>query len=131
MKSLFKAIYERWVAVGNCGLTNLYDTQAPAEAVFPYGTFSMPSNTPDWTFSEKFENCLIQFSLFSKLSSSDEVCACFELLKTAFDFEDVELSIVGYRCISLERESAILFKVEKVWQYSATYRIYLQKSLGD
>ncbi len=125
MKTLFKAIYERWEAQEKLGLTELYDTEALADAVFPYGTFSLASDIADWTFSDDFENCLVQFNLFSKTLDSAEVDSSFELLKAAFDKFD--LIVVGYTIISLERESASRFKVEGIWQYNVVYRIYLQK----
>lgn len=125
MKTLFRAIYSRWTSKGKIGLTELYDTEAPAGAVFPYGVFSMPSDVADWTFSENFENCLIQFNIFSKTSDSAEIDNCFELLKSAFDFYD--LTVSGYGTVSLGRGVTIRFKEEGVWQYNVLYKIILQK----
>ena len=131
MNTLFTAIYAKYLASGlpAAGLTGLYNTQAPADAAFPYCVFSLISDVPDWTFTENFENCLIQFSLFSKptgadKASSSEVCNLFELLKTMLDF--VDLTISGYTSISLTREMATLLRANMVWQYTVTYRILLQ-----
>jgi len=125
MQVLFEAIYNRFVSEGKFGLTELYNTEAPADAVFPYGVFSIPSNTPDWTFTENFENFLIQFNLFSEKTLATEACEAFEALKTAFDFHD--LVVVGYTPITMEREVANVIRVEKVWQYNITYRLLIQK----
>jgi len=128
MKTLFQAIYARYkaTALGSSALTDLYQTTAPSKAVFPYGTFDLITDTPDWTFTEDEEDCLVQFSLFSDIKSdSTQVCALFELLKTAFDKFDLVVS--GYEIISCERQPANLIKVEGVWQYTVTYRIILQK----
>ena len=128
MKTLFQAIYARYLAtaLGSSALTGLYHVQAPPRAVFPYGTFDLIANTPDWTFTEEFENCLLQFSLFSNvMSDSTQICDLFELLKTAFDKFDLVIS--GYTTISCVREPANLTKVEDVWQYTVTYRMYLEK----
>lgn len=107
-------------------LTGLYNTLAPQEAVFPYGVFSLISDVADWTFSENFENCLLQFNLFSGKSDPVEICALFELLKTAFDF--LELDIANHETISMIRENAILTRLEDVWQYNVTYRVILGKN---
>jgi hypothetical protein len=126
MTDLFNAIYTRYQAIGLAGsLTAFYNTKAPETAVYPYGVFNILSVVPDWTFGEEFENCLLQFNLFSKTADATEVCSLFELLKTGFDFHD--LAISNYQTVSMTRENAILTQVEDVWQYSVTYRILLQK----
>lgn len=128
MKTLFQALYARYktTALGSSALTDFYCTQAPPKAVFPYGVFSLPSNVADWTFTEDFEDCLVQFSLFSNIMSDQrEVCDLFELLKTAFDKFD--LVVTGYTTVSLERGPANLVKEENAWHYAVTYRLYLQK----
>lgn len=126
MTDLFAAIITRYEAVGlSNSLTGLWNTQAPQEAVFPYGVFSLISDVPEWTFTEDFENCLLQFNLFSDKSDPVEICALFELLKTAFDFLD--LTISNYETVSLVRENSILTRIEDVWQYNVTYRVVLQK----
>lgn len=127
MKTLFLAIYDYYSTSSLAEqLTDLYNTEAPSTAVFPYGVFSLPSNVRDGTFTEDFEDCLIQFSLYSDESSASKVCDCFELLKTIFDH--VDLTVSGYSPISCEREPANLVKVDGVWQYTVTYRIVLQKN---
>jgi len=127
MNTLFQAIYARYKATALAGLlTDFYCTQAPPKPVFPYGVFSLLSDIADWTFTEDFEDCLVQFSLFSDVMSDQrEVCNLFELLKAAFDKFD--LVVAGYTTISLERGPANLIKEEKVWHYAVTYRLYLQK----
>jgi len=125
MKTLFQAVYSEYAGSALASsLTDLYNTQAPSEAVFPYGVFTLVSNVHDFTFTERFENCLLQFSLFDDSSSPSNVCDYFELLKAVFDFLDLEVS--GYTTVSLVREAANLITVEDVWQYTVTYRIYLQ-----
>lgn len=124
MRELFEAIRARWLNQGKFGLTELYNTEAPADAVFPYGVFSLPDVTPDWTFTEDSESCLIHFNLFSKKTLATEVCEAFEALKTAFDKHD--LVVEGYGTISLVRRPAHLIRVEKVWQYSVMYELEIQ-----
>ena len=128
MNTLFTSIYTAYLASGlpDAGMTGLYNTEAPPGAEFPYGVFTLVSDVPDWTFTEDFENCLIQFNLYSDHRTKPaEVCALFELLKAAFDF--VDLTVTGYTSVSLTREMATLLRVDMVWQYTVTYRIYLEK----
>jgi len=126
MKTLFEAIYSHWLSEGKLGLTQLYNTEGDDDAVFPYGVFSLPSVIPEDTFTEEGESCLIQFNLFSEETLATEICAIFELLKTAFDKRD--LSIEDYETVSLTRESANMIRIEKVWQYNVTYNIVIQKT---
>lgn len=128
MTDLFNAIYTYYLTTSlSSSLTGgLHNTEAKEDVSFPYGTFSIVSIVPDWTFDENLEDCLIQFNLFSNTVDATEVCSLFELLKTAFDFYD--LTIANYETVSLVRENAILTRAEKIWQYSVTYRILLGKS---
>jgi len=125
MQVLFEAIWNRFRATALASkLTELYNTEAPPEAVFPYGVFST-NITADWTFTETSEDCLIMFVLFSEESLSTELCVAFEALKVAFDFHD--LAVAGYEFVSLERGPANMIRVEKIWQYSITYKLVIQK----
>lgn len=127
MQDLFNAIYDYYLTTALASpLSALHNTQAPEDAVFPYITFSLISDVPDWTFTENLENCLVQFNLFSNTVDATQICALFELLKTAFDFYD--LTIDNYETIYMFRENSILTRVENVWQYNVLYRILLGKS---
>jgi len=129
MKTLFQSIYTKYLAsdLPAEGMTGLYNTQAPSDAEFPYGIFTLVSAVQDFTFTETFEDCLIQFSLFSDVKSdSTEVCNLFELLKATFDF--VDLTVSGYKVVSFVRGIANLLQVEGVWQYTISYRILLQEN---
>jgi len=133
MKELFEAIYSHYLDDPLSGtLKGLYHTEAPPDAEFPYCVFLLVSNTLDYTFSENFEDCLVQFNLFSDKSSPQEITQLYELLKgdtelgTGFDF--LELPIDNYRTVSLVRETAILIHVDDVWQYSVTYRMLLEQT---
>lgn len=124
MKTLFEAIYNYWSSKGKLGLTELYNTEAPDDAIFPYGTIALPDTVSDWTFTEKFKDCLIQFTLFSKTKLATEICAVFKMFKGAFDFHD--LTIEGATTISLTRKVSNIVRVEAVWRYNVSYRIVLQ-----
>lgn len=133
MKELFEAVYAHYLLdpLAN-SMSGLYNTEAPQEAKFPFGVFLLVSNVQDFTFSENFENCLVQFNLFSSESSPVEISNLYELLKgdtvsgTGFDF--LELFLDNYETVSLQREVATLTKVENIWQYNVSYRCVLQYS---
>ncbi|KKN40052.1 hypothetical protein LCGC14_0737150 [marine sediment metagenome] len=122
MNVLFDAIFTRWTAA--MGGRTLYNTEGDDEASFPYSTVTIVGNTPDWTFTEDFEDILIQFNLFSETPAMTEVGTTFEALKVAFDFH--ALAITGYETVSLVRGNANLTRVDKKWQYIVTYRIQIQ-----
>jgi len=131
MKDLFRAVYDHYTGDPlSDSLTAMYNTEAPYDAEFPYAIFSLVSNTQDFTFTEDFENCLVQIDLFSDKSSPEEICNLYELLKgdptigEGFDF--LELSIENYETVSLVRENATLIRLEGIWQYTVTYRVLLE-----
>jgi len=126
-KPLFTAIYNRYLATTLVDkITELYNTEAKEEAVSPYGTFSLPSNAPEWTFDENSENCIIQFKLSSEADTCDEILDAAVALKSAFDFFD--LDVEGYTTISLTRIVANLVRIKttSVWQYNVSYRISIE-----
>ncbi len=123
MLVLFDAIFTRWTA--EMAGRALYNTEADSEAAFPYSTVSIIAGVSDWTFTEEFEDILIQFNLFSDTPAMTEVGNIFEALKSAFDFHD--LVIVGYETVSLERGNANLVRVDQRWQWIITYRLLIQK----
>lgn len=127
MQVLFEAIWDRYKATPlNGKLTELYNVEASPEAVFPYGVFSTNIVPGVGEFDEDWEDCLIMFVLFSKEALATEICDAFEALKAAFDKYD--LNVEGYEIISLIREPANMIRVEKIWQYSITYSLLIQKS---
>lgn len=123
MNVLFDAIDTRFTAA--MGGRTLYNTEASDKATFPYVTMTIVGNAADWTFTEDFEDVLIQFNLFSATPACTEVGDTFEMLKSAFDKHD--LIIAGYGTVSFERGNANLVRIDKKWQYIVTYRIIIQK----
>lgn len=131
MKTLFEAIYNRFVADDTlyASVNGLYNTEAPQNASFPYIVFSLVSDVQDFDSSNLIEDTLIQFNIHSNASSASEICNIFEYLKgstvdgTGFDF--YELVIDNYTTLVLKRDVARLFREEKVWTYNVTYRCLL------
>ena len=79
------------------------DDRLPDGCEFPYIVFFIVSSTPEWEFTERFENTLIQFSLFSNSESAVEITGMLEDLESLFD--DCSLSITGYTLIWFRRQN--------------------------
>ena len=134
MKELVESLYTKLVdnlvgASGSAGTTAIYNTIANQAAVFPYLVFSVISDVQDFTFTEDFEDILIQLSIFDDDPSSETVLDIFEEVKSALD--KVDLSVDNYHTISMLRDGgANLTKTEEkgklIWSFSCTYRILLQ-----
>lgn len=123
--ALFQALFSRYLTTPLADMiTALYNTEAAEDAVFPYGVVSLPSNVPDGTFTEEYEDYLIQFVLYSDETLGTDVLNAFAALKAAYDNHD--LFITDADTISFSRESAILLRVEEVWRYAITYRLLFQ-----
>lgn len=130
MKELFEAIYNYFKSE-EIVVTDIYNTDAPSSAVFPYVVMKLISNRVDWTFTEEEENCLIQFEVYSDKSDSEEVCDLFQAIKDSFDF--VDIPIENYESVSLTREPGAAlnrWEVEgkKVWDFMMQYRFVIQKT---
>jgi hypothetical protein len=134
MKNFFKAIMDRYAA-GQVAAraTKLYNTEAEPDAVFPYIVFST-DNTKDWTFTEEFEDFLIQFDIYSDQPSVEEVSDIFDLLtdRTKGGFDFVDLTITGFVPVRCQRENSRLMKWDingkLVWNWFVVYRIRIQKN---
>jgi len=87
MRNLTEALYAKaagsafMISIGN----RFFDTEAPPGAEFPYCVYLIVSDVKDWQFVERFEDVLIQFSIFSKASSSGEVKDIYTLLLALYD----------------------------------------------
>lgn len=129
MKQLYEAIYARWIGP-ILDVVQLYDTEAPAlsqeegdgGSVFPYAVFSLPSRVANGTFTEDFEDCLIQFVIYSKIAVSGILHA------VTLMYDHYDLTIDDYTMISLQREGANRIRHEGVWIYNVSYRVLLQKN---
>ncbi len=126
MKVLFDAIYDKFIADGKYGLTDIYNVEADDEAVYPYGTYSLVANRTDMTgnFGDDDEDCLIQFNLFDDSPKCTVINAAYKLLKAAFDKFD--LVVAEHETVSMVKEVANLIHVEGVWQYNISFRILIQ-----
>jgi len=67
--------------------------QASAGTVYPYIVWFIVTSNPEKTFTEDFENTLIQFSIFSTASSVEEIADIYAALDALFD--ECTLTITG------------------------------------
>ena len=106
-----------------------YHYYAPQDVTFPFCVAYLFNQKPDYQFTELYEECLIQFNLFSETSSSDEVGNVFVDLISLFDWCST-LSVTGYTVLKMEREFSNLTwdSEEEVWQYSVQYRLLMEKN---
>jgi hypothetical protein len=110
----------------------LYKGRGPDGATYPYAVYLLVSDVPDPTFAEQLEEVLVQFSLFSKASSSGEVEDCFTNLKALYD--DCSLTISGETLLWMRRRNATLMVEDHttpdgtvaVWHYAVEYSIMTQ-----
>lgn len=133
MKEVFAGIYTHFEADPlAASVTGMYNTKAPPNVTFPYIVFSLLGITPDIDSTQQWETCLIQFNIFSKTSSSEEICDIYNLLKgdpvAGEGYDYFELLVDDYDTVILERESALLRRVENWWQYNVTYRLMMVKT---
>ena len=132
MLNLTKAIFGK-CAVGTALYTaiggRLYKGRAPEAVHYPYAVFMVVSDVPERTFTEDYENVLIQFSLFSSTSGSTEVENMFTHLKTLYD--ECALSPSGSTLIWMRRQNATLMVEDhttpegnqQVWHYAVDFEI--------
>ncbi len=124
MTDLFQALRTKYLSSGLSGkISDLYNTEAPANAVYPYGVMQLVSTIPDNLASDKFyiENSLIQFNLFDNSETMGELLEAYTSLLAAFDFAD--LIFTNSSAKSCVRISTMQTKIEGVWQINIVYRI--------
>ena len=116
----------------------LFKGRAPQGAQYPYAVYLIVSNAPEKTYTEAFENVLIQFSLFSAASGSTEIEGMYSDLISLYD--ECEMTIPGglSTLIWMKRENATLMVEDhtvpppgsmiQVWHYAVDYMVKTQLS---
>lgn len=106
----------------------MYYEEAVQDPIFPYCVFRFFDQMYDFEFVEQFENTAIQFDVFSKTTSADEVDDAIADLKTMFDY--CTLSIVGYVHLKMERQFSYVTKLQPddIWMGVVRYEHLMQKS---
>ena len=131
MLNLTTAIYGRLAGSTLATAINsrMFKGQAPEGTTYPYVVFFVITNMPEKTFSEDFEDTVVQFSLFSTASSTLEIENLYSYLKTLYD--EVPFSVTGSTLVWMRRGTTV-FQVEdhttptgtqRVWAYHCDFEI--------
>jgi hypothetical protein len=94
--------------------------RAPDGCEFPYIVFFVVSSVPDWQFSERFEDTLIQFSLFSNSESAVEITTMLKDLRALLD--DCSMTITGDTLVWFRRQN-ITTMVEDITTTAGTQSV--------
>jgi len=92
---------------------------------FPYMVWKTVDNAKGRTFEEVSRNILLQFTIADKGDSVVNINSYYALLDA--DFDEAELTIVGWDFISCLEVSANKFKQSGVWYYAVSYEIKFDK----
>ena len=112
----------------------VFTDQVPEGTEFPYIVLSIISNTPDNTFTEDYEDTLIQFSIFSISESLTEISNIYADMKTLFD--ECSMTITSNTLIYMKRENLVTTIEDFVENgvtvacrhWSVDYSIYMEAS---
>ena len=141
MKNLDTAIYSKFTATVEGSHNSLYTSiggrmyksEAPEGADFPYCVYMDVSNTPEYPGGKTIERTLMQFSLFSSLSSSSEIEDMLTYLWALYD--DCSLTITDNDLIYFIRGHKTEMRDEVttssgtsgVWHYAQEYDLEMVK----
>ena len=138
MRALTEALYTR--AAGASGTafmasigSRFYDTEAPAGAEYPYCVYLIVSDVKDWQFVERFEDVLIQFSIFSTASSSGEAKDIYTLLVALYDEQPLVVDGMT-QFLWMWRNNASIMKEEhttpagtaSVWHIAVDFNVFYE-----
>ena len=115
-------------SIGN----RFYENEAPEGADFPYCVYMIVSDVKEWQFKERFEDVLMQFSIFSTASSSGEIKDIYAALVTLYD--ECTFTMVGDRLLWMWRNNLTTMRDEVttpngtvgVWHYAVDFDIYYE-----
>jgi len=119
-----------WTAVGG----RLYQGIAPQGTPYPYAVFGHVNDNQIDTFSNKMDDVIIQFSIFSDKSSSADIHDAMTYLKALFD--DCSLTVSGGTLVSFNRlndglepdEVDTLSGIQIIWHFHVDYRAVFERS---
>jgi len=112
----------------------LYKARAPQSPTWPYAVYYLISDVPRDTFTERLEEAIIQFSIFSSASGSTEIEDIVTNLKALYD--NCLLTITGNTHIEMNRQGSSLTSVPadtelgtgEYWQADLDYETIMQKN---
>ena len=112
----------------------LYKARAPQNPTWPYAVYYIITDVPQDTFTDKIEEALIQFSVFSQASGSTEIEDIVTNLKALFD--NCSLTITGNTHIMMNRQGSSLTSIPEdtiagtgeYFQCDVEYEVTMQKN---
>jgi hypothetical protein len=116
----------------------LFKGYATEGTEYPYVVIQIVSDVPDLTFTESYDDILIQFSLFSSASSSGEVEDMFAHLKELYDECSMSIPAISHdkanTLVWMKRVNAILMVEDEetpegtrqIFHYAVDYEIKTQ-----
>jgi hypothetical protein len=142
MKNFYTGLYNHFTALTG-GVHNafwlditgrLYNTYTPEGTVMPYAVFQHISSRPDDTFTEKLDDILIQFTIFSTSASSSEIHTAMVDLKALFD--KCTFSVTGSSIVEFRRggegltseEFETVDGLQRGWSYYVEYNVLVRKT---
>jgi len=138
MKALTKAIYGKLTgsALEAYIPGRLYKGRALPGTEYPYVEYGVATGDPEYTFSDTFENVVIQFDIYSAEAGSTQVEDIYTALTALYD--DCALSPTSetlvhmrrsnYNLISEEHSTPTPNSFQQVWHYSIDYDILIQRT---
>ena len=132
-KYIFSAIktkYDNSASLKAAMVGGLYLAEYPQQSEeldhYPYCVIVPVSSVAEYTFTEKADNNLVQFSIWDNSDSISTISDVKELLVAAFDF--ASLTVTGYNFVSMLREYTEIFREDEYWHCVITYRLEIQKA---
>jgi hypothetical protein len=133
VKALTTAIYSKAASSDFMSYigSRLFKSRVPTGTEYPNAAYMVITDVPERTFSERYENYELQFSLFSTKSSSTEVETMYNYLKALYD--ECALSITGSTLVWMRLLSTTGAQVEdwvtpdgteEIWAIHASFEIY-------
>jgi hypothetical protein len=105
VKNLTTAIFSK--AAGSGFSTAIggrfYKGRAPQGVTWPYAIYFVVTDMPADTFTERLEDCVVQFSVFSKASGTTEILDAVAALQALYDY--CNLTITGNALLYMQRTS--------------------------
>lgn len=93
------------------GITGVYRMYAPQTATLPYVVFNEQAGVNDWTFNALgWRSCVYQVKAVGQGHSGSVIATASDRLDTILN--DVTLSLTGWTCKRLRRESDIEYAEE-------------------
>ena len=102
-------------------------TDGSLPTTYPYSTFFVVNEGPEYTFNTERTELLVQIDIFGNAASASTMLTDIGKLHTLLD--ETVLTITGWTSVRMQREGHIPFPPDNldIRQSSSTYRIQAQK----